>query len=73
MLKFGSGASVITLVSNSEICVLQASRGRPLMNMPHDPQTPIRHEDRQASVGEWASLTWRRPSSTVMPGGAAKR
>jgi len=67
MSKFGSGATVTSWVPSSVICVLQASRGCPLMNMPHDPHTPMRQDERQASVAERVSLMTRRPSSTVIP------
>src|SRR5512135_1599390 len=56
VLKFGSGATVTRLVPSSDTCVLQASRGRPLMNMPQDPQTPMRQDDRHASEGDRVSL-----------------
>ncbi len=73
MLKFGSGARVTRVVPSSDTCVLHASRGLPLMNMPQDPQTPIRHDDRHASVGDSVSLMDLNPSSTVMPGGYGTR
>ncbi len=65
--KFGSGATVTSEVPSSVICVLHASRGCPLMNMPQDPHTPMRQDERQARVAELVSLITRRPSSTVMP------
>ena len=43
------------------------------MNMPQDPQTPMRHDDRHASVGDSVSLMGLSPSSTVMPGGYGTR
>ncbi len=73
MSKFGSGATVTSDASSSETWVLQASRGRPLMNMPHDPHTPMRQEDLHARVGEWLSLICFSPSSTVMPGVLTRR
>ena len=51
MAKFGSGATVTWSVASSVTWVLQARRGWPLMNIPHDPQTPMRHDERQASEG----------------------
>ncbi len=69
--KLGSGATVTIDVPSSAICVLQARRGWPLMNIPHEPHTPMRHDDRQASPGDRVSLIVRRPSSTVMPSGQA--
>ena len=67
MSKLGSGATTTVDEPSSETCVLQASRGRPLMNMPHEPQMPMRQEDRQASVGSTSSLITQSPSSTVRP------
>ena len=56
------GATATSEDSSSDTCVLHASRGRPLMNMPHEPHTPMRHDDRQARVGAGPSLILRRAS-----------
>ena len=42
--KFGKGLTVRSLVAMCRIWVLQASVGWPFRSMPHDPQTPMRHE-----------------------------
>ena len=73
MAKFGSGATVTTGPPSSETCVLQASRGLASMSIPHDPQTPMRHDDRQARVGDSFSLISFSPSRTVMPGEHGRR
>ncbi len=58
----------MTSAPSSLICVLQASRGRPLISIPHEPQIPIRQDERQASDGALTSFTFHSPSRTVMPG-----
>jgi len=68
MAKLGSGATATVSAPSSAIWVLHASRGEPLMSMPHDPHTPMRHDARQANEGAWTSLIFHRPSRTVMPG-----
>ena len=73
MPKLGSGPTATTSLSSSAICVLQASRGRPLMSIPHEPQMPMRHDERQARLGAHSSFTFHRPSSTVMPGATSMR
>ncbi len=73
MLKLGSGATVTSDPPSSATWVLQASLGLPLMNMPHDPHTPMRHDERHASVGDSFSLMIFSPSSTVVPGGHGNR
>ncbi len=73
MSKLGSGATVTSEPPSSEIWVLQASRGLPLMNIPQEPQTPIRQDDLHASVGDSFSLMIFSPSRTVVPGRHANR
>ena len=49
--------------------LINGKPGRPLISIPHEPHTPIRHDERHASPGACSSLIFHSPSSTVMPGG----
>jgi hypothetical protein len=67
MSKLGSGFTVTTFECRCTIWLLQASLGNPLMNMPQDPQIPMRHDDLQDKVQSSCSLIHVSPSSTVIP------
>ncbi len=64
---FGSGATSTASPGTSSQPWVQASVLRPPMFIAQEPQTPSRHERRNARVGSMVFLMWISASSTIGP------
>ncbi len=63
----GKGAIWISRPGTSSQPWVQASVLRPPMFIAHEPQTPSRHERRNASVGSMVFLMWMSTSRSIGP------